>query len=206
MIDLFLKPKGLLMLLLLLSGFLLFFNLGKGSLWDWDEAIYASVAKEMLQDGDYVSLHLNGNDWPEKPPLMIWCIAASYWLLGINEFSARLPVAVFGLLNVLLIYFIGNRFFNHWIGLLSALFLVSCLHFLILSRMAMLDVPLTFFISAASCLFWLGREKPVYFIPAGVAVGMAVMTKSLVGFFRFQSWFCIYSCFNAHCSSSPGFG
>lgn len=185
MIDLVLKPKALFTLLILVSGFLLFFNLGKGSLWDWDEAIYASVAKEMVRDGDYLSPHLNRNYWPEKPPLVIWGIAAAFRIFGVNEFSARLPIAIFGLLNVMLIYFIASRFFNHWIGLLSAMFLISCLHFLISARMAMLDVPLAFFISAALCFYWLGREKPVFYIYTGVMIGLAVMTKSLIGFFPF---------------------
>ena len=36
------NPRVLAGLVILLAGFLLFFNLEKGSLWDWDEAIYAA--------------------------------------------------------------------------------------------------------------------------------------------------------------------
>jgi 4-amino-4-deoxy-L-arabinose transferase-like glycosyltransferase len=182
-LSVFLKPKFLMVLLFFLSSFILFHDLGKGSLWEWDEAIYASVAKEMVADGDYLSLHLNGHYWPEKPPLIIWCIGVTYNVFGINEFSARLPAAIFSLLSVLLIYFIGERFFNHWVGLVSGLFLITNLHFLIVSRTAMLDAPMTFFISAALLLFWLGQEKPIYFIFSGIAIGLAVMAKGLVGFF-----------------------
>lgn len=181
--KLLLKPTVLGLVVILLAGFLLFFDLGKGSLWDWDEAIYASVAKEMIRDGDYLSLHLNGNYWPEKPPLLIWCMALAYKMFGINEFSARLPAAIFGWLNVILIYLIGKRFFHHWIGLLAALLLASNLHFLIVSRMAMLDIPMMFFTSAALYLFWLGRKEPWYFIFAGIAIGLSVMTKGVIGFF-----------------------
>lgn len=170
-------------LLVTMSGAIIFYNLGQGSLWDWDEAIYASVAKEMVQDGNGLSLHLNGHYWPEKPPLMIWCMAAAYKTLGVNELSARLPAAIFGWLSVLLVYWIGVRLFNHWAGLLSGIFLATNWHFLLLSRMAMLDVPLLFFISASLWFYWLGREKPWYFLLAGLCMGLGVMTKSLVGFF-----------------------
>lgn len=185
MVQSALQQKTLFVLLISISGFLLFYHLGKGSLWDWDEAIYASVAKEMVDGGDYLSPHLNGKYWPEKPPLLIWCMAGAYRAFGVSEFSARLPAAIFGLFSVILIYRIGARFFERRAGLLAGFLLVSNLHFLLLSRMAMLDVPLAFFISAALYFIWLGRDKPAYLLLAGAATGLAVMTKSLVGFFPF---------------------
>ncbi len=168
--------------LLALSAFIIFFRLGNGSLWDWDEAIYASVAKAMLHGGDWLSLHMNGAYWPEKPPLIIWLMAASFRLLGINEWAARLPSAVFGWLSVLLTYHAGKRLFNHWVGLWGALFLLANVHFLILARMAMLDVPFLFFVSLALYFIWLGScKRSVYYYWAGLSTGLAVMTKGAVG-------------------------
>jgi len=44
--------------------------------------------------GDWVIPHLNGLDYIEKPPLQYWATAATYRLLGVSEFSARLYTAL----------------------------------------------------------------------------------------------------------------
>lgn len=176
------RPSFLFILLLLLSSFLLFFHLGGGSLWDWDEAIYASVAKEMILRGDYLSLHLNGQYWPEKTPLGIWLLGVAYEVFGISEFSARVSSAWFGLLSVVLIYLAGRRLFNPWTGFLAGLFLAGNLHFLTVARMGMLDIPLFFFISASLYLFMRGLDRPEAFLWSGAAMGLAAMTKGAAGF------------------------
>lgn len=60
----------------------------------------------------------------DKHPIHIYLTAPFVTIFGLNEFSVRLPSAIFGALNVLLIFFIVNLLFkNRVIGLLSSLFL-----------------------------------------------------------------------------------
>jgi 4-amino-4-deoxy-L-arabinose transferase-like glycosyltransferase len=71
-----------------LAGLLLFPTLGRGSLRDWYEAIYAEVAREIWKDGDWITPQLHGKPWFEKPPLYLWTSAAAYQVIGARSASA----------------------------------------------------------------------------------------------------------------------
>ena len=174
-----------LLFLTILSAAFYLINLGKGSLASWDEAIYATVAKEIFRSGHWFSLTLEGSPWADKPPLCIWFTSLFYKLFGLNEFSARFFSCLLGIGTVLVTYFLGTSLFGRWIGFISALVLMSSSHFIHFSRFGMMDVPVTFFISLALYFFWLGREKNRYLIFSGIAVGLAVMTKSFAALIIF---------------------
>ncbi|MBI4352698.1 MAG: glycosyltransferase family 39 protein [Candidatus Omnitrophica bacterium] len=179
------SPAGRLLFLFLLSSFFLLFRLGNGSLASWDEAIYASVAKEVFQSGGWLRFTFGGDLWFDKPPLCIWATALSYKLFGVSEFSARLFPALTGIGTVLVTYLAGRRLLGDWAGFLGALVLLSSSHFLHFSRFAMMDVPLTFFLSLSFYFFWLGRERNRYLALSGAAVGLAFLTKGFAAFLVF---------------------
>lgn len=79
---------------LLLVAVPFFLNLGGSALWDSSEAFYGETAREMLERSDYVLPTFNYELRTQKPPLTYWCVAASYRLFGISEFSTRLPSAL----------------------------------------------------------------------------------------------------------------
>src|SRR5437867_2873148 len=110
-----------LLFLTALSSIFLFLYLGNGSLASWDEAIYASVAKEIIQSGNWLKFTLGGEPWTDKPPLAIWVTAVFYKLFGINEFSARFFSALCGLGTVIVTYLLGRKLLNRWTGFLGAL-------------------------------------------------------------------------------------
>ena len=47
-------------------------------------------------------------------------IALSVLLFGLSDYALRLPAAVFGILTILLIYFVGQQVFDRRVGLLAA--------------------------------------------------------------------------------------
>ncbi|KKR81038.1 MAG: Glycosyl transferase family 39 [Candidatus Daviesbacteria bacterium GW2011_GWA1_41_61] len=60
----------------------------------------------------------------DKHPVHIYITAVSVKILGLSEFSTRLPAAIFGVLNVLIIFFLGRMLFkSSGIGLLAAFIL-----------------------------------------------------------------------------------
>lgn len=181
--------------LLVLSAFFLLFRLGSGSLASWDEAVYASVAKEIFQSGRWFHLTLNHELWADKPPLAIWATALFYKWFGLNEFSARLFSALCGIATVWVTYLIGEKLFNRWTGFLGALVLLSSSHFIRFSRFGVLDVPVTLFLSLAFYFFWRGFERNRYLIFSGIAAGLAIMTKGIVGLLIFPvCWlYCLFS-------------
>lgn len=63
-------------------------------LWDPDEGRYAEIPREMLATGNWLTPHLNGVLYFEKPPLQYWLSAISMKLFGLNGAAARLPLAL----------------------------------------------------------------------------------------------------------------
>ena len=69
--------------------FLIWFSLGGFSLFNNNEDVYASVAKDMLSCLNWLVPHLNGVPYQEKPPLHSYLLTLSFAVFGANEWSAR---------------------------------------------------------------------------------------------------------------------
>jgi 4-amino-4-deoxy-L-arabinose transferase-like glycosyltransferase len=173
-----------------LALLLLFYRLGEGSLYDWDEAIYAQVAKEMFRSGTWMTLTWNGTPFFHKPPLYFWLTALAYQIIGVSELAARLWSATFGFGVVVLTFILGVRFRSWIVGAIAALLLLVVdrgyyghwWNFLNLSRVGMLDSTLTFWIMLAVLCVWQAERRPEMIVWLGLPVGLAVMTKAWPGF------------------------
>jgi len=62
-----------------------------------DETRYLAVAWEMWRSGDWLSLHLNGEPYSHKPPLLFWLIQAGWWFTGPDTVWPRLLTGIFAL-------------------------------------------------------------------------------------------------------------
>ncbi|CAH2032460.1 glycosyltransferase family 39 protein [Trichlorobacter ammonificans] len=175
-----------LLILAVLFGFLFCFSLGAAPLIDPDEGRYAEIPREMLERGDLITPMLNYVKYFEKPPLLYWLNAGSLKLFGQNEFAARLPSALSGLLTVLLTYWAGCRLLGRQTGLLAAFILGSTAGFLFQSRIILTDMLLTLCLSSALFCFALGvygreQRRKLFFRLFFVCCGLAVLAKGLIG-------------------------
>jgi len=68
-----------------------------------DETRYAAVALEMLQRGDWLVPHLNGETYSHKPPLLFWLVLAGWKLFGVSAVWARLVGPIAGIVALFLI-------------------------------------------------------------------------------------------------------
>ncbi|MFA7462340.1 MAG: phospholipid carrier-dependent glycosyltransferase, partial [Anaerovoracaceae bacterium] len=93
-------------ILLILSFFLLAYilPLGVRDLVVPDETRYGEIPREMIASGEWISPHLNGLRYFEKPVLGYWVHAGSLLMFGENNFAVRLPSALSVGLSALLIY------------------------------------------------------------------------------------------------------
>lgn len=172
--------RAAILFLIFFSGTFIFWNLGQAALIDWDESIYAGVSREMVERGDFLTLHWNKDTFFEKPPLYFWLTSLAYLVFGINEFAARFWSAVLGVVGVVAVYFFGKEMFGRSAGFASAIILASTVHWVLQSRNGTLDVPVATFIILALYFFWKAREKPRYWKFAGICLGLTFMTKSVV--------------------------
>jgi 4-amino-4-deoxy-L-arabinose transferase-like glycosyltransferase len=152
--------------------------LGHKLLTDWDEGIYAEVAREMLGRGWMVPTW-NFQPWFEKPPLMFWVTAVFFKLFGVHEFWARAGSALSGVAIVGVLHGWLMRRGDRLAAWLSTLILLSTLGFLHVCRMGELDVLLSLGCSVALCgLAEVSESKAGgwYWFWGGFAI--ALMTKS----------------------------
>jgi 4-amino-4-deoxy-L-arabinose transferase-like glycosyltransferase len=142
------------------AGIIFFTYLGAASLWDEDETLYASIAREMMDRGDWVVPMFNGHMFPEKPPLMFWLMIAGFELFGQNEFGARFFSAVLGVGTALLTYHLGWLLFNARVGLWAGLITASSIIFTVSARAATVDSALVFITTLAMlCFVLVFREQ-----------------------------------------------
>ena len=100
-------------LVIVIIGTLFFLPfLGSVHLFDWDEINFAESAREMILTGNYSKVQINFSPFWEKPPLFIWMQVVCMKIFGINEFAARLPNVIFGILTLCFIYKIGRKIFK----------------------------------------------------------------------------------------------
>lgn len=170
-----------------LIGLCFFLGLGQVHLFDWDELNFAESAREMLLTADYFHVQVDFVKFWEKPPLFFWLQSLSMAVLGVNEYAARLPNALFGLLTLLTLYYIGKEQINDRFGLLLAVLFGGSLlpHFYFKS--GIIDPIFNYFIflSIYCMLRGLAKNttKPQRFIFfSALTSGLAVLAKGPVGF------------------------
>ena len=155
---------------------------------DVDESRYVSMARDMFNSKDYLTLYLNNEYFFEKPPLYFWSECLSFKIFGeVNEFTARFPVALYGMACCFLVYVIGRKIVSRAYGVIASLILATSLEFLILAKFAILDIVVSTCVSFSICLgiiIYYCREshKKYYWWLFYAFSGLAVMAKGIPGF------------------------
>ncbi|WP_432103247.1 dolichyl-phosphate-mannose--protein mannosyltransferase [Streptomyces sp. bgisy091] len=158
------------LLVALVAGVLRFWNLGSPKAVIFDETYYAKdawalvnqgyegswpkdVDKLILRDPSSVDVPVDPG-YVVHPPVGKWIIGIGEQIFGFTPFGWRFMVALLGTLSVLMLCRIGRRLFRStFLGCLAGTLLaVDGLHF-VMSRTALLDLVLMFFVLAAfGCL------------------------------------------------------
>ena len=163
--------------------------LGGVHLFDWDEINFAESAREMIESGDYLTIHINFVPFWEKPPLFIWFQVLSMKLFGINEFAARFPNAICGVISLLVLFNIGRkiadiRFGRLWVFLYTG----SVLPFFYF-KSGIIDPWFNLFIFLGIYQFYLYLRQPdrkmVRAAGSSFFIGLAILTKGPVALLVF---------------------
>ena len=175
------KDKLLLISIFFLAFILRFWHLGVNppSL-DWDEVSLGYNAYSLLKTGKdeygaFLPLSIRSfGDY--KPPLYTYLTIPAVALFGLNEFSTRLPSAVFGFLTVIICYLLIKKLFpnksSEFYLLTSALFALSPWH-IQFSRIAFeANIALFFFVSGI-WLFLKGTEEGRFLIFSFASFGLS---------------------------------
>jgi 4-amino-4-deoxy-L-arabinose transferase-like glycosyltransferase len=194
----------LLWILLAAFAILWFCNLEYRLLIKPDEGRYAEIPREMVQSGDWVTPRLNGLKYFEKPPLQYWATAAAYEVFGAHNWTSRLWDALTGFMGVLLVWFAGSRLFSREAGNYAALILGSSLLYAMMGHVNTLDIGVTFFITLGIVGLLFGQDmkqsaaaRRNWMYAAWAAMGLALLSKGLIGFVLPGAALFLYSLFQS---------
>ena len=177
-------PNYMRYLIIIVVASLLFFPfLGHIHLFDWDEINFAECAREMIVSKDYLRAQIDFMPFWEKPPLFIWLQVLAMKLFGINEYAARFPNALIGVVTVTSLYYAGKQVVNEKMGTWWALLYAATWlpHFYFKS--GIIDPTFNFFIFLAFFQAYLvrrGEKRSLHAVLAGLLLGLAVLTKGPV--------------------------
>ncbi len=176
--------------------------LGAVHLFDWDEINFAECAREMLVTGDYFSVKINFQAFWEKPPIFIWMQAFSMKLFGINEFAARFPNALCGVLTLFVLFNIGKKLINEKFGFIWGLAYAGSFlpHFYFKS--GIIDPWFNLFIFSSIYYFILFTNQNSFLeknskttrllIYSALLIGLAILTKGPVALLIVGLCFLVY--------------
>jgi len=177
------KVKISLVLLIIFSAYIFLFGIGKMALLDPDEPFYAETSREMLNRGEWLTPRIFSKPQFEKPPLYYWLTIVSFKTFGVNEFSARLPSAIFGILGIVGIYLLGGLLFSKKTALYAALVMATAAEYVILARACVTDMVLCVLILYFFLFFfyaYLKENKKIYCILCSACLALGVLTKGPV--------------------------
>jgi len=145
----------------------------------------------MINRGDWLTPHYNGQYRFEKPILYYWLIALGYRVVGVTELMARLPSAFAGLLLVLTTFACARRWYDQATGMLAGAITATSFGYIAVARQALPDLTLACFITISvwSALMGMAAPHPTppqhgrrwWLALSGVALAGGFLTKGPVG-------------------------
>ena len=158
-------------------------GLGGAPFLDPPEGIHAAIAWEMLRHGQWITPHLDGVPYFDKPPLLYWLMTASFALLGPTELAARIWSALPAVGMALLTARLGMLLSSGRLGLLAGLMVAANLEVFLFGRMVKPDLLFVALILLAFIGFaqaYLGGGRGALWLFYG-ALGLAVLAKDILG-------------------------
>ncbi|MGA3067881.1 MAG: glycosyltransferase family 39 protein [Tepidisphaeraceae bacterium] len=164
-------------------------NINRFPFIDPDEFDYITAARQMVEQGDWITPHFNGEARLVKPILFYWILGGAFKIFGIHIAVARLCSAAASMAAIIMIWLTARHLLGKRPALIAAVIAAGHLTVVQLSRAASVDTSLWAFTSLATYAFirvafpvegdpptpgWMGY---LYF----VATGLGVLTKGPVG-------------------------
>jgi len=167
--------------------------------WAPDEPRYAQIAKEAWDSGSFLVLHLCGELYPDKPPLVYWLAGALGKLSGWSEFAMRVPSILATIGSAWLAAKLARRWISERVAAWTPAFYLGCAMVFEIGGRLQLDPLLSFFSMAALVLLAddVGGERAITRRTwlAGACLGLGALAKGPVAWvpvgLALVAWACL---------------
>jgi len=172
--------------------------LGNVHLFDWDEINFAESAREMIESGDYLTVQINFQPFWQKPPLFIWMQVLSMKIFGVNEFAARFPNAICGIITLLILFGIGRKIYDLKFGLLWVLSYAGSILPFFYFKFGIIDPWFNLFIFLGVYFVIIynqnqnNKQRLLFVVLSAFALGLGTLTKGPVAFLIWSLTWLVY--------------
>ncbi len=148
-----------------------------------DAGKYATVSKEVFQNGNYLHLTIHGEPYDQKPPLLFWMGALGFAIGGVSNFWFKLPVLLLTMAGFYWAYRLGQSLYNRRVGLLTTIFLFFSIIYTMYSMDIHTDTPFQAFVILALWQLYefIKTRKNRFWIVGFVAIGLSMLSKGPLG-------------------------
>jgi 4-amino-4-deoxy-L-arabinose transferase-like glycosyltransferase len=146
-----------------------------------DSALYATIARTMVQRQDFANLFVNGEDWLDKPHLPFWLTAISFGIFGFSTWSYKLPALLLVLMGAFYTYAFARLLYDRRVALVAAIILLTAQHIVISSSDVRAEAYLTAFVIAAVYHFYQASRSGshAHLVAGSLMAAAGVMTKGI---------------------------
>lgn len=163
---------------------LLFFSLLARPPLPVDETRYLSVAWEMWNNKEFLVPLSNGLPYSHKPPLLFWLIDFSWWIFGVNQWTARLIAPFFGFGSIILTMRLAKILWpeNDQIRETIPYILLAMFIWSLYGTLTMFDMLIVFFSLTAylGLLNVIQKRKSCGWVLFCLAIGLGILAKGPV--------------------------
>ena len=170
--------------ILLLALIVTLMGIGSYGLYEPHEGHFAMVGQEMIWRNDWITPHLNGSPYLNKPPLLYWLIAIATSIFGSSELSARLPIGIAGWLGIVIAWKWARELWGISSSRVAALMLSVTMGWFIFTHQILIDVLLATLVMSSNYFLWRSLYQPqsrLNWCGAYVSLALCVLTKGLIG-------------------------
>ena len=193
---------------LAIAAFNLWFRIGAELVSEWDEALYATTAAEMVPRTDWIGTTFQGalDYYNTKPPLNVWLIALAFKTFGHNLVALRLVSTTAAWLSVAVLMLWTRRAWNRTVSIASGVVLATCFAYHPRARRPQRQHRRALHAAppargrravgggdrSAKYLVWIGPIAAAVFLLRGMGVLMPLVIVGLVtiagGWTRLRAW------------------
>lgn len=151
---------------------------------DGDSAMYATIARTILDTGEWTHLTFNGVPYLNKPPLHFWLNALVFRVAGATTFTATLLPGLLGVMCALLVYVLVRRTQRGWeAAFLAAVVYVTTPEVAHWSRGVHLETLVTAWVLLGLLAALCSVTQPRFVLLLGIAAAGGWFSKGPQGLF-----------------------
>ncbi len=155
-------------------------------LWVLDEVRYGETVRSMIETGNFFTPHINGEIYPDKPPLFFWYLMIFTGLSGSIASSVFfIATSITGIACVIAAYFLGRLAFDRETALIGCVIMAASFLFLGIAQFVRMDLLMLLFMLLAFhffCKGYLTRRRRLYYL-IYIFLSLSILTKGPLGFF-----------------------